>query len=118
MTGVFCQSAIESAEKDHELNLQNVSAEKEKYFRAVRRLFTTLDQNSDGGITKNEFEQAWDNPVLQTVFDALEISAQDAWQLFTELDSDGSGEVDVDEFLEGCMMLKGPARSIDVVRIK
>ncbi|CAE7841692.1 TE1, partial [Symbiodinium sp. KB8] len=49
------------------------SKTKEKYFRAVRRLFTTLDQNSDGGITKNEFEQAWDNPVLQTVFDALEI---------------------------------------------
>ncbi|CAE7192490.1 CATSPER1 [Symbiodinium natans] len=95
-----------------------LSTRKEKYFRAVRRLFTTLDQNSDGGITKQEFEQAWDNPVLQTVFDALEISASDAWQLFTELDSDGSGEVDVDEFLEGCMSIKGPARSIDVVRIK
>lgn len=118
MTGVFCQSAIESAEKDHELNLESVSQEKEKYFRAVRRLFTQLDQNSDGGITRKEFERAWKDPVLQTVFDALEISSTDAWDLFRQLDRDGSGEVDVDEFLEGCMMIKGPARSIDVVCIK
>eukprot|EP00435_Cladocopium_sp_Y103_P039874 s3_g10.t1 len=121
MTGaieVFCQSAIESAEKDHELNLESVSQEKEKYFRAVRRLFTQLDENSDGGITKKEFERAWSDPVLQTVFDALEISSTDAWDLFRQLDRDGSGEVDVDEFLEGCMMIKGPARSIDVVCIK
>lgn len=118
MTGVFCQSAIESAEKDHELNLESVSQEKEKYFRAVRRLFTQLDQNSDGGITRKEFERAWSDPVLQTVFDALEISSTDAWDLFRQLDRDGSGEVDVDEFLEGCMMIKGPARSIDVVCIK
>lgn len=118
MTGVFCQSAIESAEKDHELNLESVQNEKEKYFRAVRRLFTQLDENSDGGITKKEFERAWSDPVLQTVFDALEISSTDAWDLFRQLDRDGSGEVDVDEFLEGCMMIKGPARSIDVVCIK
>ncbi|CAK9057070.1 unnamed protein product [Durusdinium trenchii] len=91
---------------------------KEKYFRAVRRLFTQLDQNSDGGITRKEFERAWKDPVLQTVFDALEISSTDAWDLFRQLDRDGSGEVDVDEFLEGCMMIKGPARSIDVVCIK
>ncbi|OLP87411.1 putative voltage-dependent N-type calcium channel subunit alpha-1B [Symbiodinium microadriaticum] len=49
MTGVFCQSAIESAERDHELILQNVAQEKQKYFRAVRRLFSQLDRNEDGG---------------------------------------------------------------------
>ena len=56
--------------------------------------------------------------MLQTVFDALEITGPAAWDLFRQLDRDGSGEVDVDEFLEGCMMIKGPARSIDVVCIK
>lgn len=31
----------------------------------------------------------------------------DAWALFTQLDRDGDAEVNVDEFLEGCMLLKG-----------
>jgi len=118
MTGVFCQSAIESAERDHELILQNVAHEKAKYFRAVRRLFAQLDRNGDGGVSIKEFKQAMKDPALHAVFDALEISAGDAWALFTQLDRDGDAEVNVDEFLEGCMLLKGPARSIDVISIK
>eukprot|EP00913_Durusdinium_trenchii_P008737 g8205.t1 len=58
------------------------------------------------------------DPSLHAIFDALEISAGDAWALFTQLDRDGDAEVNVDEFLEGCMLLKGPARSIDVIGIK
>jgi len=118
MTGVFCQSAIESAEADHEMILQNVAQEKAKYFRAVRRLFQHLDANSDGGVTIKEFQDAWKDPSLISIFDALEINAADAWALFAQLDRDGDHEVDVNEFLEGCMLLKGPARSIDVVCIK
>lgn len=118
MTGVFCQSAIESAERDHELILQNVAHEKAKYFRAVRRLFNQLDRNGDGGVSIKEFKQAMKDPSLHAIFDALEISAGDAWALFTQLDRDGDAEVNVDEFLEGCMLLKGPARSIDVIGIK
>ncbi|CAJ1439989.1 unnamed protein product [Effrenium voratum] len=107
MTGVFCQSAIESAERDHELILQNVAHEKAKYFRAVRRLFAQLDRDNDGGVTVKEFKSALKDPSLHAVFDALEISAGDAWALFTQLDRDGDSQVNVDEFLEGCMLLKG-----------
>ncbi|CAE7338604.1 Scn11a [Symbiodinium natans] len=101
------------AEKDNELNLQMLAHERAKYFRAVRRLFQQLDKNGDGGITVKEFEVALEDPTLMQVFDALEISADDAWTLFTQLDSDGDAHVDAEEFLEGCMLLKGPARSID-----
>ncbi|CAJ1448172.1 unnamed protein product, partial [Effrenium voratum] len=87
MTGVFCHSAIESAEKDHELNLQMVAAERAKYFRAVKRLFAQLDKDQDGGITAKEFEIALENPALMHVFDALELSVEDAWALFRTLDS-------------------------------
>mmetsp|Transcript_53872 Transcript_53872/g.100929 ORF Transcript_53872/g.100929 Transcript_53872/m.100929 type:complete len:581 (+) Transcript_53872:47-1789(+) len=118
MTGVFCQSAMESAEKDHELVLQNVVQEKAKFFRALRRLFESLDENHDGGITEAEFEAAVNDPAVRSVFDSLEISASDAWMLFQQLDSDGNQNVDVEEFLEGCMIIKGPARSIDVISIK
>lgn len=87
MTGVFCHSAMESAEKDHELVLQNVIADKAKYLRAVRRLFSELDQDDNVGVTKAEFEAATNDPSLRAVFDALEINAADAWALFTQLDT-------------------------------
>ena len=34
---------------DNFMKLQSFFLRKEKYFRAVRRLFTQLDENSDGG---------------------------------------------------------------------
>ncbi len=37
----------------------------------------------------------------------LQFRPGDAWALFTQLDRDGDAEVNVDEFLEGCMLLKG-----------
>ncbi|CAL1156181.1 unnamed protein product [Cladocopium goreaui] len=118
MTGVFCHSAIESADKDHEMNLQILATEREKYFRAVKRLFARLDADADGGITATEFEVALQDKTLISVFDALEISVGDAWNLFRTLDSDGDSHVGPQEFIDGCLRLKGPARSIDVVCIK
>mmetsp|Transcript_47285 Transcript_47285/g.96300 ORF Transcript_47285/g.96300 Transcript_47285/m.96300 type:complete len:530 (+) Transcript_47285:31-1620(+) len=118
MTGVFCHSAIESADKDHEMNLQILATEREKYFRAVKRLFARLDADADGGITATEFEVALQDKTLISVFDALEISVEDAWNLFRTLDSDGDSHVGPQEFIDGCLRLKGPARSIDVVCIK
>ncbi|CAK8991692.1 unnamed protein product [Durusdinium trenchii] len=64
-----------------------LAVERQKYFRAVKRLFARLDQDSDGGITAEEFEVALQDAALINVFDALEISVADAWNLFRTLDS-------------------------------
>merc|ERR1712194_336505 len=34
--------------------------------------------------------------------------------LFRLLDADGNGEVDIEEFCEGCLRLKGDAKSFDI----
>ena len=37
--------------------------------------------------------------------------SEDVWGLFLLLDADGNGAVDLDEFVNGCMQLRGPAKS-------
>merc|ERR1712183_570020 len=39
------------------------------------------------------------------------------WALFRMLDDDDSGVIDIEEFCEGCMRLKGEARSYDLHRL-
>ena len=100
-------------------------------------------------------EVALQDAALISVFDALEISVEDAWALFRTLDSaarqgkgekinenawemprrglvevvsaafqvtstveDGDSHVGPQEFVDGCLRCKGPARAIDVVCIK
>ena len=45
------------------------------------------------------------------------ISTQDVWTLFTIIDADGSGLIDLDEFVQGCMELHGPAKSFQVSKM-
>lgn len=49
--------------------------------------------------------------------ESLKISTADVKRLFKMLDQDGSGEIMLDEFVNGCMHLQGGARNFDVHRL-
>lgn len=51
---------------------------------------------------------------MAAFFASLELDVSQAHRLFQLLDTDGSNEVGIDEFLDGCLRLKGPAKSLDV----
>lgn len=46
--------------------------------------------------------------------ESLGISTDDVWTLFMLIDNDDSGMVDIEEFVSGCMQLRGPAKSLQV----
>ena len=50
--------------------------------------------------------------------ESLEISATDAWTLFNSLNLDGNHVLTLEEFTEGCLLLRGNARSVDVFALK
>ncbi|CAK0899532.1 unnamed protein product [Prorocentrum cordatum] len=51
---------------------------------------------------------------VKAYFQSLDLEISQAHMLFTLLDTDGDDEVGIDEFIDGCMTLKGHARTIDV----
>eukprot|EP00747_Dinoflagellata_sp_TGD_P035795 gnl/TRDRNA2_/TRDRNA2_138084_c1_seq1.p1 gnl/TRDRNA2_/TRDRNA2_138084_c1~~gnl/TRDRNA2_/TRDRNA2_138084_c1_seq1.p1 ORF type:complete len:135 (-),score=25.91 gnl/TRDRNA2_/TRDRNA2_138084_c1_seq1:337-741(-) len=87
---------------------------KEKYVNDIIGLFRTIDSDSSGGISVEEFQAAIDEPAVSDYFAALEIDPLDALTLFKLLDYDGGGVIEASEFVDGCMRLKGQARSIDM----
>merc|ERR1712151_987321 len=44
--------------------------------------------------------------------ESLDIDAADAWTLFKLLDADNSNYVTYDEFVEGCLALRGVAKTV------
>lgn len=109
MTGFFCESAIKSAEKDHENTLDN----RQEFRELLTDLFVKLD-DGDGQLTLAEFEKMFENETMQAFLETAEITASDAWTLFASLDVDGDHLIDVDEFTKRCLSLRGGARSMDV----
>ncbi|CAJ1379963.1 unnamed protein product [Effrenium voratum] len=114
MTGVFVNSAIKTREKDHETLMQN----KVRFRDLVSKIWAKMDSDGLGQITITEFERLFDDDNMKAFFQAIEINAVDAWTLFDSLDIDGDHTISVDEFMERCMQLHGPARSVDLYAIK
>ena len=56
-------------------------------------------------------------PAVREYFETLGLSVWDAWSFFKLLDADGGGLVEIEEFLMGCLRLRGQATAIDVGRI-
>eukprot|EP00913_Durusdinium_trenchii_P002478 g2290.t1 len=54
---------------------------------------------------------------LGTFMESLGISTDDVWSLFVLIDADDNGIVDLEEFVNGCMQLHGPAKSLQVAKM-
>merc|ERR1711976_769967 len=56
------------------------------------------------------------NEEAQAVFDYMGIEVSDAREIICLVDQDGGGSIDLEEFVLGCLRLRGPARAIDVAQ--
>ncbi|CAK9081955.1 Sodium channel protein type 10 subunit alpha [Durusdinium trenchii] len=118
ITAVFCESAIESAQSDQFTVVQSILADKENHLQKVRNLFARLGANADSGsITFSMLESQINSPAVHEYFTSLGLDIWDAWTFFRLLDADGGGEVEVEEFLMGCLRLRGPATAIDMGKV-
>merc|ERR1719343_1553159 len=86
----------------------------EAYMRKVKEFFMEADADHNGTLTWEEFEAHMQNTKIKAYFQTLDLDVSQAHLVFELLDIDNSNEVTVDEFLEGCMRLKGHARSVDL----
>lgn len=114
ITAVFCQSTIEGAARDKELLAESPLLNKERYYLLVEELFHNLRSQDEDKVTLQNFERRFHDTDVRAFFHGLDLEPSDAWILFSLLDNDGSGDVDSQEFVEGLLKLKGPARAIDL----
>ncbi|CAJ1383570.1 unnamed protein product [Effrenium voratum] len=117
VTAVFCSSAIESAQNDHLALVHTVMANKEAHLEKIRALFKEMGADDEKGITFAQLEENINSPPIQVYFESLGLDVSDAWSFFKLLDLDAGGSVEIEEFLMGCLHLRGTARAIDVGKI-
>lgn len=117
VTGVFCQSAIESSQNDHEAMIATFLKNQRVFTTRFANLFHTIDEDGSGMITKDEFEHHLKDPRVIAYFATLDLEPKDAMQLFELLGDDQEIGVAFDDFVMGCLRLKGPAKSCDMARL-
>merc|ERR1712007_14629 len=114
LTAVFVESAMLVASHERDLLVHEKELQRKLYVEHLRAMFEQTDSDQSGSITFDEFESLFDNPRMNALLDALEINAVDAQGFFSLLDTDDSGAIDIEEFCDGCLRLKGDAKSFDI----
>lgn len=117
VTGVFVENAVKQAHDDKELIIQDELSRKDSYCRDALAVFSEADSNKSGTVTFQEFEKHLADKRVQAFFSCLELDAIEARRLFHLLDADNNGEIDADEFVAGCLCLKGSAKTMDVAAL-
>mmetsp|Transcript_85144 Transcript_85144/g.249336 ORF Transcript_85144/g.249336 Transcript_85144/m.249336 type:complete len:583 (+) Transcript_85144:34-1782(+) len=114
VTGVFCQTAIESANHDQDMATQAQMSAKQQYISKLKQLFQQVDLNNSGEITLSEFEDSMKDEKLLAYFASIDITIDEAFSLFKLLDHDNTHSLNIDAFVTGCLKLRGQAKSLDI----
>jgi voltage-gated sodium channel len=112
--GIFCQNATEAFERDKDNFVEHAMNERKMHVETLKELFAKWETDGDGEISKEEFAVHLEDPKMHGLLKMLDIERRDALALFSLLDADGSGGLDVDEFICGCITFKGAAKAIHI----
>jgi len=118
VTAVFVENAIHNGISDRDTLVEDEMKEKKKYVEKIKVLFQDLDFDGGGTIGLEEFNQAVSDPQTVALINAIGLDITDVQSLFLLLDRDQSGVIDIEEFLVGCLRLKGEARALDFAKVE
>jgi len=105
ITGMFVGSALENAENE----------KKRLTLETIGKLWRSLDDDASGDISLDEFMANLQEQHMKALLCELDIVPQDARVLFDLLDEDNSGNITLEELVNGCSRLRGNAKALDLL---
>mmetsp|Transcript_34867 Transcript_34867/g.81483 ORF Transcript_34867/g.81483 Transcript_34867/m.81483 type:complete len:710 (+) Transcript_34867:128-2257(+) len=117
ITSFFCENAFAKVKDDRERVIAEQVRNQAKYVTEFNNIFRSLDSDSAGEITLSDLERNMRKPDFQAYLRHLNLNVDKAWDIFRLVDADRSGAVSSEEFVEGCLRLRGEAKAVDVARL-
>jgi len=116
-TGIFVESATHAANSDREIKMQAQMEEDNSIMQQIRIIFARSDADGSGQMTESELAKLMEQDDFKEQMECLGIHPTEAHGLFRLLDDDCSGSVSIEEFLSGCVRLKGSAKAVDMITL-
>eukprot|EP00929_Paragymnodinium_shiwhaense_P014680 TRINITY_DN122622_c0_g1_i1.p1 TRINITY_DN122622_c0_g1~~TRINITY_DN122622_c0_g1_i1.p1 ORF type:complete len:694 (+),score=88.46 TRINITY_DN122622_c0_g1_i1:97-2178(+) len=117
VTGCFCESAAAAARRDVTLAVEAHRADRDQFLQKCRAIFRSIDTGGDGKLQAQEMKPYLDSEAAKSLFASMELDFENVQSLFELLDEDGDEVIDLDEFLLGCLKLRGGAKAFDLAKV-
>lgn len=117
VTGVYVNGAITQGNCDRDARMEGELASRARFLDDVLELLEYMDRDDSGSICWSEFEEAMEDDKVASLMAALGIKTRDVRSLFTMLDNNCDGNINIVELIEGFNRFRGPSHSIDVHQV-
>lgn len=107
VTGIFVEAALQNSKMEGDLNMVN----------RLREVIDLANVSEDGQISWTDFNGHLDTPQMRAYFKSVDLDVSEAKALFKLLDTGDTGAINVEEFINGCLRLRGTARAIDLATL-
>merc|ERR1719456_593943 len=114
VTGAFVDSMRLVSQRDNELVIEQELKKEVEFKTEVKSIFEEADADDSGTLSWDEFESHLMNDRVRAYFASLELDISEARALFVLLDVEETDEVPIEKFINGCLRMRGDAKSIDV----
>merc|ERR1711957_339785 len=105
VTAILVEIAVVRAKEDKDEYMVN----------QLRELIVQMDKDASGQISWPEFKGSLTRKQMRDYFKAIEVDTSEAKGVFSLLDMNNNGHIDTEDFLSGCLRLRGPAKSMDLL---
>eukprot|EP00929_Paragymnodinium_shiwhaense_P080426 TRINITY_DN41943_c0_g2_i2.p1 TRINITY_DN41943_c0_g2~~TRINITY_DN41943_c0_g2_i2.p1 ORF type:complete len:373 (+),score=68.19 TRINITY_DN41943_c0_g2_i2:483-1601(+) len=117
VTGTFCESAAAAARKDVAQAIQAYRENRNEFMKRAKVIFRTIDRGGTGQLALQDMKPFLEQEPARALFGALDLDIGDVRDLFEVLDEDGTRFIDLEEFVFGCLRLRGAAKALDVAKL-
>jgi len=115
LTAVFVENALKLAQPDRDQQALEQRKKELAEAQELRSLCETIDLDNSGTINPNQFCANFRQGKLRAHLQVLGLHIKDAEVFYELLLADGEAkEVEIEDFVAGCMRLRGSATSLDL----
>jgi len=114
ISAVFLKDTLDAAQNDAEALVVDKMHKKQEFMVKLEGIFKAIDDTGSGIISEERLTTILSNPKVAAYFQTMDIDVHEGRALFHVLNN-GEGGVSLDEFIDGILKCKGPARAIDQV---
>lgn len=117
ISAIFLKDTLDAAQADAESVVVDRLRKKAEYLQKLESLFRAMDEEGDGMISEQKLLSIFANPKVEAYFQTLDVDVTEGAALFNMIDN-GDGQVTLDEFVDGILRCRGPARALDQVAMR
>lgn len=115
ITSIFVDRAMGFAKPDHETLVLEKRRADQKLAEELTEVIRQLDKDGGGVISHEEMLSLAERPEVRTCFEMAGLNISDVDSFFNDVCKvSGSTVIDIDSFVDSCMLMKGVATSVDM----